>query len=402
MSSSRNALYSNNNPESDQPKSDLKVDEQSYFTTEKDITIEDEKKTNEYAASYYYIERDSNLATHQQYYEASYEDADEVPKRVANSQGYYADNEEGVNGASDTDSAQRELASEASKQPTNHPHSTLVETLNGSRVVSRAGSVRQLITQFQNIIETNEMIKHQTTRDSSETKVVEESTEKLAPTQSGTINLRGTPTDQNHCARVNISLGSRAVASEKGSSVTLDDQRYARGKEDKYDNAALNDDTNSEDENTSQIIANQTAIRSIGDEGHPPGDSVKSTLLYNNNEQAYSTGPTSLYIIDVEKDVTTGYEEVLDDNSANESDVSSESSEADVNDDTFDYYKQHEAFKDIMATEQRDWHNEAMIIQKEYGTSIEERISCSLRLEAFVTIPTLFVGSKDIISLSLK
>ncbi len=124
-----------------------------------------------------------------------------------------------------------------------------------------------------------------------------------------------------------MSLGSRAAASEGGHSVALDEQRNARG-----------------------------------------------DVLYINNEQAYSK---SQYIANESDDITGVYEDAVEgdsasgsrETSASESDVSSESSEDEVDDDTFDYYKQHEAFKDIMATKQRDWHNEAMIIQKEYGTT---------------------------------
>lgn len=159
--------------------------------------------------------------------------------------------------------------------------------------------------------------------------------------------------------------GSRAEVPAKIEPVELDVQNNVYIENESsgtYDNEALQGESDSEDEKKDSV---PTHAQGYLDQG--PSNIKRTASRYINDQEAAATYTD---VGDVSASESSNSE------NSTESEVSSMTSEdSDVDDDTFDYYKQHEAFKDIMATEQRDWHNEAMTIQKEYGKSFLRFIS---------------------------
>jgi hypothetical protein len=124
------------------------------------------------------------------------------------------------------------------------------------------------------------------------------------------------------------------------------------------DNSAngSNDDTNSNDE----IKFTQNSY--INDQDAE--SSEDNSMNYDNKAVDNYMDPDNAYVSD---DSISEHSST----SSESQETSSESDEyypSDVDDDTFDHYKQHEIFNEIMATEQREWHGEAMSIQQAYGT----------------------------------
>jgi hypothetical protein len=169
MSSSRNVLLSSSNSkresmsESDATTlvNELRLDEQSYGASIEDEDIKDEedekkKKESQYTTSYY-VEQDEKLADNQRYYGATYDDSDDEEERnndaTSGFKGDYETNVEDIESSSDSEVP--ETVKEEPTQPAEHKTAVL-DKVKASTAVSRAGSVRLLINQFQNIIEDSE------------------------------------------------------------------------------------------------------------------------------------------------------------------------------------------------------------------------------------------------------
>lgn len=170
MSSSRNTLLSSSKSkrestyESDEPTltNELKLDEQSYGAPiEGDIKDEEDekkKKESEYTMSYY-AEQDDKLADNQRYYGTTYDDSDseEGSKNINTGttiKGDYEANVEDIESSSDSEEPEP-----VKEDPivSVQPAPTAFKTNKPSTGVSRAGSVRLLINQFQNIIESSDV-----------------------------------------------------------------------------------------------------------------------------------------------------------------------------------------------------------------------------------------------------